>query len=375
MAKNVFILGAGASVESGPPLMSNFVDVIEDIFFSKESSIDRPAFNRVLSVHRELQSVYAKSYLALDNIEHLFGAIELSSVMGQLYGHTTEDIALIRESLIKVIAQTIELTTRFPFLKYKGSHCDAFRINPTESYGAFVDLLKESNVKDCCVITFNYDLALDVALSLKEVPINYGYSSGVGMRLLKLHGSLNWGTCSNPACSSIVIYDINNYFNTHRRSLLEADFADGEAKQLPIQMLNSYHEVHCPNCTKQLDKIGLIVPPTWNKGESQKSIATVWQNAAKELSEAVNIFAIGYSLPETDSFFRYLFALGTLGNARIRRFWTFDPDPDVHNRFQDMIGRSIKDRFKKHEVKFYEGATLTSSYTIILNEMRKEKNK
>jgi hypothetical protein len=38
----------------------------------------------------------------------------------------------------------------------------------------------------------------------------------------------------------------------------------------------------------------------------------VWRTAAQHLSEAEHIFIIGYSLPETDQFFRYLYGLGTV---------------------------------------------------------------
>ena len=55
----------------------------------------------------------------------------------------------------------------------------------------------------------------------------------------------------------------------------------------------------------------MIVPPTWNKTEYHSNLSHVWHEAAVELGSARNIYVFGYSLPETDSFFRYLFALGT----------------------------------------------------------------
>jgi hypothetical protein len=42
--------------------------------------------------------------------------------------------------------------------------------------------------------------------------------------------------------------------------------------------------------------------------------------------EAQEIIVIGYSLPETDFFFRNLFALGTVGRKFIRRFAVVNPD-------------------------------------------------
>jgi hypothetical protein len=47
-------------------------------------------------------------------------------------------------------------------------------------------------------------------------------------------------------------------------------------------------------------------------------------------------------------FFRYLFALGTVGDAHLRRFWVFDPDPEgvVEQRYRRLIGRGIERRFR-----------------------------
>jgi hypothetical protein len=67
-----------------------------------------------------------------------------------------------------------------------------------------------------------------------------------------------------------------------------------------------------------------------------------------ELASAQNIFVIGYSLPETDSFFRYLYALGTESSVRLRNFVVINKDTSGHvgNRFRQLIGRGIESRFK-----------------------------
>ena len=95
----------------------------------------------------------------------------------------------------------------------------------------------------------------------------------------------------------------------------------------------------------------VIVPPTWNKAEYQQ-IANVWKHAGLHLSEAENIIVIGYSLPETDQFFRYLFALGTIGDARPQRFWVVDPDADVAKRFQRLLGPTFRQRFRHYRMPF-----------------------
>lgn len=70
--------------------------------------------------------------------------------------------------------------------------------------------------------------------------------------------------------------------------------------------------------------------------------------AGRGLQEANNIFIVGYSLPPTDQFFRYLFALGTLGPTRLRRVWVFNPDQSkaVEGRFRGLVGRGVVGRFR-----------------------------
>jgi hypothetical protein len=100
----------------------------------------------------------------------------------------------------------------------------------------------------------------------------------------------------------------------------------------------------------------MIVPPVWNKTHYHHSLAAVWRNAAQHLSEAQNIFVIGYSLPDSDQFFRYLYALGTVGSTRLRRFGVFDPDltGQVYNHYNTLLSGMAKDRFRFEPQTFRE---------------------
>jgi hypothetical protein len=86
----------------------------------------------------------------------------------------------------------------------------------------------------------------------------------------------------------------------------------------------------------------MIVPPTWSKTAHYEAIAPVWRRAATHLAEARDIIVIGYSLPLTDELFRYLYALGSVGQRRLRRFWVIDSDQsgDVRQRFENLLRTS-----------------------------------
>jgi hypothetical protein len=58
---------------------------------------------------------------------------------------------------------------------------------------------------------------------------------------------------------------------------------------------------------------------------------------------------------ESDSFFRYLFALGSVSQTKIKRFWVFDPNiQEVQPRFEKLIGSGIKNRFRAEKMTFDE---------------------
>jgi hypothetical protein len=67
---------------------------------------------------------------------------------------------------------------------------------------------------------------------------------------------------------------------------------------------------------------------------------------------------MGYSWPASDEFFHQLFALGTVGQAFLRRFWIFDPDPGAERRYNFMLGPQATDSavFRFHKMEFGHAA-------------------
>jgi hypothetical protein len=108
----------------------------------------------------------------------------------------------------------------------------------------------------------------------------------------------------------------------------------------------------------------VIVPPGLFKTEYQGSISRVWQQAAKELESAKEIIVVGYSLPETDFFFRNLYALGTVGKDPIRRFAVFNPDRHVKGRFKSLLGPGARDRFDYQEETFASAIQMMSDWYL-----------
>jgi hypothetical protein len=98
----------------------------------------------------------------------------------------------------------------------------------------------------------------------------------------------------------------------------------------------------------------VIVPPSWNKADYHSALTNVWAAAARHLSEAEQIFILGYSLPETDSFFRHLYALGSVGSKPLRRIAVFNPDSTglTNSRFEALLGPGARARYEYHALQF-----------------------
>jgi NAD-dependent SIR2 family protein deacetylase len=323
--------------------MATFLDVAEDLLSKEKFRHDAEAvesIGKVFEMLGHLQPVYAKSSLDLQNIESVFGAVEMGKVLNRFLHYTGDQVNDLRAALVTLIVRTLEKTVRFPIHRSK----DGGSIVPAPPFRSLAELF--AKLGRCAVITFNYDLALDFAMEAHpSIQLNYALEdSGSGMNLLKLHGSLNWVKCSS--CDKISTFSAGDYLADLRHSLPDHD------PHIYFDIVDRLRDESCPRCGSQSAfALPLLVPPTWSKGEYPE-LRNVWHQAAEELRTAQNIYVVGYSLPDTDAFFRYLFAISTVSQARIRRFWVFNPDPEREATFRRLVGEGIRTRFKYEPLRF-----------------------
>lgn len=349
MSNVVFILGAGASRQCGAPLMADFLDIASDLYRSGKVADSQSQFERVFSTIGALQAVHSKAQLDLSNIESVFTALELGRIIQRIPGVPDADIGETIAALKALIVKTLERTILFPV---KGR-----RICPPKPYGEFADLLLYLRndafpAQTVSVITFNYDVAIDLAMMQNGLGPEYRIGptppTRVPVDLLKLHGSLNWAT--DKATNGIKPLHLVDYFSVYS---LPLGFEQPEIA-LPIgTQLEQVFRNHIANkCDVESEPV--IVPPSWNKTDYHKALSDVWAAAAQHLSEAESIYIIGYSLPETDSFFRHLFALGSVGKSTLRRIQVFNPDESgaIDARFRSLLGPGAIARYSYHPSPF-----------------------
>jgi hypothetical protein len=157
------------------------------------------------------------------------------------------------------------------------------------------------------VITFNYDLVLDDALARVGVAPGYELTGATfeeplsdatpQVPLLKLHGSTNWAIC---ACNHIHVLGQKVTGNPER-----------------------FRSMPCAKCHQPGLRL-LLVPPSWDKSEYSRVMQPVWTRAVEAIKTATRICVIGYSMPETDAFFKFLLALGLAENDRLYKLIVVD---------------------------------------------------
>lgn len=342
MYKTVFILGAGASVDAGLPVMKDFLSKAEDLFNSNSLQPDeKNAFNEVLDAIYKLQGISHQIRNNLNNIENVFGLFDMGRMLAKLGEVSPDKIDQLFFDIQKVIGLTIDFNTKI-ITNDKGEQ----RIpGPIHTFIKFIDdvFLDENNC-NASIITFNYDVTLEYAMQFYNIFPNYyinGKTNPGRLPLLKLHGSLNWATDNN-----------GNLFDWNVRSILSRVGGFGGVKQFRLLVARHLFNNNSPF---DFETTGpFLVPPTWNKGEYHLKIGKVWKKAVDFLADAQAIYVIGYSMPETDMFFKHLLSLATYSRTNIRQFWVFDPSPEVGNRFDKIISDGLRDAFAYHRKDFRE---------------------
>lgn len=357
--RNVYILGAGFSAPAGAPLIYSFLDRSRQLLDDPSNFLASPEkehFAQVFKFRSGVSRAREKVLIDLDNIEQLFGLVEMSIGFDQ----TQRDI---RTSTTYLIAKTLEWTTRDhprwqklrlgPFqdarnwarihriatdsLQIDSGTQDNEYINiDVYSYFAalaagLLDEPQQRRARHDTVVTFNYDLVLDHALYGLGTEPDYHLEAHVPgpahlvsrppvVSILKLHGSINWGVC--PDC---------------RKQLSIQSRKPGESlRWFP------YHQ--CANCKQQLYE-PLLVPPTWDKHEHRDILQQVWSKAFEEIKSATRICVIGYSMPESDAYFKYLLTLALAENTRLSKLIVVDPDfPVVGARWKKMLDPLFQQR-------------------------------
>ncbi len=380
----VYILGAGASVDAGMPVVANFLNRMRDAldWLDDQDGREREqrAIQNVLAFRHEIASAAYRVQVDPENIEELFSLAAASESNGLMddvkiaIASTLDYSAGFRAAHGKVgvprnsgpswtappswqhvadeqPTQTIAATMRGP-MPINAPQQPIVIIDRSLSELTYAFLTGRVWADDprrrITIITFNYDLVIETALTALGIDWNYGTidandekrpSHERCVKLLKLHGSINWARPSG---------------------------SDNPRSQIPDTRLLKDYETYRDLLGARY--VPLIVPPTWQKN-FDGALAFVWDDAVKALTDATRIGILGFSIPASDGHFKYLIAAGLRNNISLRRvvFATKDPEGPAERLF--AIFRSELDgslvRVLKQEIASY---AIGGTCSELLNE-------
>lgn len=327
---NVYILGAGFSVAAGLPVINNFMTKMRDTL-ELNSDLDAQAMNAIELVMKERSSlgrIREKIRIDLDNIEELFSLIDASEEESDSVFFSDLEIAIrkaisatllsARKVPYKIRCQVAESCMEFANETIPNSHIpDPKHVHiEVDPYSMFASLITHKlddvdQTSECndTVITFNYDTVLEDALHELEVIPDYVIpcygpdtwkNVSDSVRIIKLHGSINWTYSEDPSTPVLVIPE-------------------------PLSII------------QYVNKAPLLLPPSWKKNRFIKGMESLWNEGIEAIRQAHRVFIIGYSMPISDAYFRYFLAAGLRDNHTLRKLLIINKSSlaEVCNSFLD----------------------------------------
>lgn len=304
MENVVYILGAGFSAYAGLPLMNDFVSKSKDMYF--DNIVKYKHFEKLF---RDIDKLYKiKNYYQSNmfNIEEILSLMEMQQKLGE-----TDSL---RKQFVAYITDVINF--------YSPNHLD-FKTN--SSTNAWANGIIENN-----------QVASDYALFVLSLLNGIVYKKNND-----LLDSIYYQTNNKAETSYSVItfnYDliIENILTFFNKNFISTNNID-----LPIFKLHG--------CISK----GNIIPPTWSKDISKEAVK-VWKDAFSVLVNATKIRIIGYSLPLSDSYFRYFLKSSVIKNQRLKEIdiICYDQNGLVENNYNQFIVFDQK-RYKNAKVEDY----------------------
>ncbi len=290
----VFIIGAGASVESGVPLVKDVpLEILNDYYSASDNFI--PIYRKTLKIIDDLCSTNFMKLLETEP-ERLKSEEDIKNLNFRFeeFLSKIDDCVENKREHNGYSYQSLEEAR--PFLHYMIFNTLNRGEIDKDLYRDFVRLL--SGDDNCYLISLNYDTLLDRALfdyyfknSKQAMPWSYGAKfdhvyeerfpdynkdgKNISIHLLKPHGSFNWRYCNR--CSKTSLDFCPSYCTACKLNMAKCP-ACGEFSCETLLVP--------PSSAKRLDKIPLL-----------NDVKIRIEEALKQCSELI---IIGYSLPPED---------------------------------------------------------------------------
>lgn len=307
---NVYLLGAGFSHAAGMPLMADFMQRMRE---ASQALPSEPAYEarddirEVLGFRLRAAAAAYRVDIDVENIEQLFSLASalpeprLTAAMSRAICATLDfagrrgPARTHRVSFDRDQTPVIPAAWRGRVVEDEPGYGSPIVDAPLYEVmiGRLLGLRSDGSMQGRnTILSFNYDLVVEQALSGLGIDPDYGLplqrpksigdSAPIRPRvdLLKLHGSMNLTKLPGIEDAGVTV----------------ESFAE----------------------TLRLGEAPWIVPPTWAK-RFDGDLSQVWARAVQCLRDATRIVMIGFSFPETDMHVKYLLASALMDNISLRQ--------------------------------------------------------
>ena len=302
----VFVLGAGASHPDGVPLQQHILPMIT-------SGEIKEIANSVIG--KQVNQFIADNFFIKPGmveflkLEAVFGFLDYFIQQNESLSskYTNAKIREIKENFIKIIHYIVNLRTD----------------KRSQTYHLFWEAIQKYN-SNISIITLNYDTLLEQAFDflfckfgyidycihlmnygkLKELksfnfwinprePIKINRDENpVPIKIIKVHGSLNWKYCN--CCNQTLLTPWDRKIDLNRGKLVGYTFPDDEE-----------YDYYCPLDGTEFQTV--IMPPSYIKSLNNPIISQLFGEASREIRATKKIIFIGYSLSDADVHIKALF--------------------------------------------------------------------
>ena len=349
----LFVMGAGSSHPDGVPLQH---DILPLIISDEVMEISNTAIGR--QVREFIFDNFSVDPAAgsFPKLEAIFGFLDYFIQQNESLNskYTYETIREIKENFIKTIHYIVNLRTD----------------KRSKTYHLFWDAVARYN-RNISIVTLNYDTLLEQAFDFlfqKHGYIDYSIhlmnydrlielqdfnfwinprepikvqpgEDPVPIKIIKLHGSLNWKYCN--CCNHTLLTPWDRKIDLNRGKLIGHTFPDEKE-----------YDYYCPIDKTEFQT--LIMPPSYLKALNNPVVTQLFGEASREIRMSRKIVFIGYSLSDADVHIKALFKKHLKDNTRLV---VVNPkrSPNLRQQYQALsadvqfIQRSFEDLVKDEE--------------------------
>lgn len=344
MAKTVIILGAGFSVGTHLPMQNSLLNDI-DTFVTGSTNTD-------LKTQWKSFTLFFKNNIGSDIrtylIEDLFTIFDNCLIENEQFrGRNLRIISKANQALLHTmrdyLIHTIDANYKSQvgsFKKYSQLALELLKLRKKfgdEDKVSIISLNWDNYFEKMLTYRISTHNALYKNVSLDYCTYDYNFSyqrnshpsimkkayGKTNFKILKPHGSVNWGYCSN--CGRLYI-----------------SYGKKIAKEFECTK-------YCNKTySRQVKLSPIMITPTYLKDLTNMHLKSIWSNSSIEISEADRLVFIGYSLRPEDFYFRYMLAKNFKTKAEIKVYdYTDKTDPVDIDSYKRQISNKFEGFFQK----------------------------